>query len=179
MAKCKSMLRRAASFLLIVICTLVALLVTVGPALRAEDGQKEWVVDQGLMWTRPDKGKRESDPDVALHYSRISYHSAESLCRDIRLGGYDNWRIPTFVELLRLYNEKTPQPCGKNNEATCYLPKPLRLTWWDVWSSTRVKDPAGSNPYPYHKTLRFSNGSSMPTRLDMEASVLCVRDVSR
>jgi hypothetical protein len=54
----------------------------------------------GLMWQ--DNRFVESE--------RVNFSQAERLCRDLRLGGYTDWRIPTIKELLTIidYNKYDP-----------------------------------------------------------------------
>jgi len=43
----------------------------------------------GLMWTRKDSGDNND----------LNWHEATEYCRNLRLGGYSDWRLPTIDEL--------------------------------------------------------------------------------
>lgn len=51
----------------------------------------------GLMWTRRDSGSRA-----------INWNEAVSHCNNLRLGGYDSWRLPDLNELESLSNRSNP-----------------------------------------------------------------------
>lgn len=63
----------------------------------------------GLIWARQDNGKD------------INWVNAKSYCENFRLGGYENWRLPTQGELAALY------------EADAHKDK-ITITGW-VWAS--------------------------------------------
>ena len=54
----------------------------------------------GLMW----QDNRFVDTE------KVTYFQAEKLCKEMRLGGYEDWRIPTIKELLGIvdYNKYDP-----------------------------------------------------------------------
>jgi Protein of unknown function (DUF1566) len=68
-----------------------------------------------LMWTIEDNGKD------------IDWHEASEYARQLRLGGYSDWRLPTIEELEQLY---APRNKG--------IREPFLLTYYWVWSSTRT-----------------------------------------
>ena len=70
-----------------------------------------------LMWTTEDNG------------TDISWPQANEYAKELRLGGYSDWRLPTIDELEKLYD---PKGGNKYN-----IRKPFRLTGWWVWSSTK------------------------------------------
>jgi len=41
---------------------------------------------------------------------RVTYTQAEKLCKELRLGGKDDWRIPTIRELLSIIDYKKYDP---------------------------------------------------------------------
>jgi TIR domain/Protein of unknown function (DUF1566) len=67
-----------------------------------------------LMWTIEDNGRY------------VNWHEASEYARQLRLGGYSDWRLPTIEELKQLYD-----PGNKG------IREPFQLTSDWVWSSTR------------------------------------------
>jgi hypothetical protein len=45
-----------------------------------------------------------------VEHERVTYKQAEKLCKEMRLGGYDDWRIPTIRELLSIIDYKKYDP---------------------------------------------------------------------
>jgi len=70
----------------------------------------------GLMWTKQDSG------------SSMSWNEAVSHSRDLRLGGYSDWRLPTIDELGALYDRSLPDRHIKGG---------IRLSGWWIWSATK------------------------------------------
>ena len=54
----------------------------------------------GLMWQ--DNRFVESE--------KITYNQAETFCRELRLGGYSDWRVPKIRELLSIVDYKKYDP---------------------------------------------------------------------
>jgi TIR domain/Protein of unknown function (DUF1566) len=67
-----------------------------------------------LMWTIEDNGRY------------VNWHEASEYARQLRLGGYSDWRLPTIEELKQLYD-----PGNKG------IREPFQLTSDWVWTSTR------------------------------------------
>jgi hypothetical protein len=107
----------------------------------------------GLMWTGKDSGKA------------VSWQTAKKYCRDWRLAGHSDWRLPTTDELQAIYDKNAEAP-GINPssrwhaaEAMNYHVKGNLFLTGDQWSSTQRKDDRG------HPTARvwyfdFLNGVS-------------------
>lgn len=69
-----------------------------------------------LMWTRQDNG---SDVDA---------NQAGDYCRNLTLGGYSNWRLPTIDELAGIYDQM-------QNVNGWHIKGRIRVTGWE-WSSS-------------------------------------------
>lgn len=106
----------------------------------------------GLMWTGKDNGKA------------VTWHNAESYCRNLRLGGYRPWRLATLDELASLVDKSTsaPQRSGSTEPFTINLGRHVRgnlsLTG-DPWSSNRDKNRFG---HPYGDGAFFDFVNSKP-----------------
>jgi hypothetical protein len=72
----------------------------------------------GLMWTKKDNGES------------VSWLQARSYCRNLRLTGHDNWRLPTIDELSGINGNEV-------NVNGVYLKGDL-FPIMDVWSSSQV-----------------------------------------
>ncbi len=88
----------------------------------------------GLMWAAKDNGKA------------VNWQSAKKYCRDRRLAGYSDWRLPTTNELLEIYDKNAEAP-GINPpsrwhgaEAMNYHVKGNLFLTGDQWSSTQRMD---------------------------------------
>ena len=52
----------------------------------------------GLKWTAKDNGKA------------VTWHTAATYCRKLRLAGFSDWRLATLEELASLVDKNTPAP---------------------------------------------------------------------
>lgn len=76
----------------------------------------------GLEWTSHDNKRN------------FAWHEADRYCRDLRLGGRTDWRLPEIDELEGLYDKRLDQPCG---DLSCHLDPAIGLTNPYVWSATQ------------------------------------------
>jgi hypothetical protein len=83
----------------------------------------------GLMWTRKDNG-----------YA-LRWQPAAEYCRNLQLGGYSDWRLPTIDELKNIYNPAARAACGLEGYAVCQIKGNIRLTSGVVWSSNGGYEP--------------------------------------
>jgi Protein of unknown function (DUF1566) len=80
----------------------------------------EYWIDPGthLMWTASDNG------------SGVSWLQAQRYCRDLRLAGFHDWKLPSIDDLQALVL--------KEGQGTYRIKAPIKLTGWQ-WSSTPGK----------------------------------------
>jgi TIR domain/Protein of unknown function (DUF1566) len=105
--------------------------------------------ETGLMWTTEDNGKD------------ISWPQANEYAKELRLGGYSDWRLPTIDELAKLYD-----PEGGNKYD---IRKPFRLTRGWVWSSN-VEGSDSAWHFSFKVGQRHHSPMASPN-----ARALCVR----
>ncbi len=105
------------------------------------------------MWTKEDNGQD------------IDWHKANEYAKQLRLGGYSDWRLPTIEELEKLYDSKV------NGEVK--IRKPFKLSGWWVWSSTKE----GSDSAWHFNFGEFGDGERVSGSLDgsFDRRALCVR----
>jgi len=72
-----------------------------------------------LVWTSADSG-------IGVTFSQANYY-----CKNLTLGGYKDWALPTIDELQTLFG-------GPLNEKGFHVLGPLKLTGWE-WSSSLGK----------------------------------------
>jgi hypothetical protein len=117
-----------------------------------EDPGEGMVYDRktDLIWTASDNG------------GMIDWSEAERYCEDLSLGGWQDWRLPTFSELGAMYDESV--------EGDWKIRQGIELSECCIWSSQQ--------PYSYSSTtFNFYSGRSH-TRDRDEAELqraLCVR----
>lgn len=76
--------------------------------LRSEDTVVEETVS-GLFWQRDTLGNYGYGKEDDFHYycnahSSCTFDEAEAYCSNLRLGGYNNWRLPTITEFSTIMN---------------------------------------------------------------------------
>jgi hypothetical protein len=106
----------------------------------------------GLTW--------QDNKDVVENL--VTYKEAYQYCKELKLGGHTDWRIPNIRELLGIvsYNKYKPAIIGGFNyvEDNFY------------WSSTRFKD-----DYSKNWGVDFRGGVSEPNGRSYDRRVRCVR----
>jgi hypothetical protein len=95
--------------------------VTLFGVFTCHGADSEYWIDPAtnLMWTAADNG------------SGLSWLQAQRYCRDLRLAGFKDWKLPSIDELQAIV--------GNADSRSAYRVKgPLKLTGWQ-WSSTPGK----------------------------------------
>jgi hypothetical protein len=108
-----------------------------------------WIDTSQLMWAGKDNGKD------------VSWGGAMKYCRNLRLAGYSDWRLPTIYELQDIYdaNIESPGLAGPRKNLrpfTWHVEGKLFLTG-DIWSSNRRLDDRG-HPSGYDWYFDFNEG---------------------
>jgi uncharacterized protein DUF1566 len=89
-------------------------------ACRGADSSAFWIDPAThLMWTSADNG------------SGLSWLQAQRYCRDLTVGGFHNWKLPSIDDLQGLVG-------AGGSESTYRIKAPIKLTGWQ-WSSTPGK----------------------------------------
>ena len=101
----------------------------------------------GLMWVSKDNGIPINWPDAVKY------------CRNLRVGGYTDWRMPTLAELASLYN---PYEKNQNGYHTIKL---ITTTAQSCWSSETRGYAAGRFNFEYGKEYWLRRTYSGPTRV--------------
>lgn len=122
-------------------------------------------------FTRDEKTKIVTDTktnlqwqdDDAVKFTKKNWLDANRYCKALRLGGYDNWRLPSIEELygIQAYNNNKVKPAS--NDAF------INLTFDRYWSSTISAK--NSNEYWFIQNASTQNITQYRTNF-----VHCVRD---
>lgn len=77
-----------------------------------------------LMWAAKDNG------------ADINWQNAKNYCESYRGGGYTDWRMPTQIELMGLYNKNKPRPMACETSNTNRVETGLiDISCYYVWAS--------------------------------------------
>jgi hypothetical protein len=127
-----------------------------------EDADKIWTDPATrLMWVKEDNG------------SDVNWQKAGNYCRNLRLGGYSDWRLPSIDELSGIYdpNANIEGEQGRGTRATWHVKGKLQLSGYQ-WSSSQ-----GNSAWEAW-IFFFSNGArySSPLLGSGLYRALCVRN---
>ena len=136
--------------------------------LKQETQARGYWIDPstGLMWAGKDNGKD------------VSWKGAMKYCRNLRLAGYSDWRLPNMAELQPIY-DKTANAPGlsgpqkKPRTDTWHVKGNLFLTG-NQWSSNYPTDDRG-RPSGYAYYFDFNSGKPNEDEDGYGARALCVR----
>ena len=111
----------------------------------------------GLMW--------EDTPHV--RETKVTQPRAKEYCSELKLGGFDNWRLPTIHELLTIVDYHRVSPA---------LPKAFSYVEDEsfYWTKTRVADEDDA-----FWGVNFKRGSSSKASQYYDRYVRCVRDLKK
>lgn len=131
------------------------LLSVVSPTLAADDRAYWTDPATQLMWTAEDNG------------SGLSFRQAAHYCRQLRLGGFQDWILPSIDDLQGLVVDT-------ENAKGYRLKGPLKLTGWQ-WSSSPGKQEGEA------WALDFGDGgrASVPAGDSGLNRALCVRHTAK
>lgn len=99
----------------------------------------------GLMWAGRDNG------------SDVNWKNAVKYCRDLRLGGYSDWRLASLEELKGIFDKAASAPGRDGQGATTWHIKGGLFLTGNQWSSTRIPDDRG-RPSGYAYRFDFNEG---------------------
>ena len=110
------------------------------------------------LWTDPSTGLTWAGKDNG---NDVSWKKAMKYCRDLRLAGYSDWRLPNMAELQGTYDSTAnvpglAGPRKKPNTVTWHVKGNLFLTG-DQWSSNYRMDDRG-RPIGYAYYFDFNSG---------------------
>jgi len=125
----------------------------------------------GLMWTGKDNGED------------VSWKKAMKYCRDLRLAGYSDWRLPTIAELGMIYNRNADAPGRDGQGASTWHVKGNLFLTGNQWSSNKRLDDRG-HPSAYALFFDFNEGQfdNDPTGFPYPFAfmrALCVRGLGK
>ena len=121
----------------------------------------------GLMWARISIGQEWVNGTGHGEAKWIHWNSAESLCKKLRLGGFDDWRLPSIDELRTLM--KINQPGYNSPLGMLLVPKHENLGCF--WSSSTINATIVNS-------IDFNKGCLMNyNRLQQDGYVRAVRNI--
>jgi hypothetical protein len=106
----------------------------------------------GLMWARKDNG------------GDVEWQEADDYCKNISLGGYSGWRLPTIGELAKIYDQT-------ENVNHRHIKGGIEMTGWWAWSNS----PGNASGKAW--SIMFTDGTRYSTQLgnSFNGRALCVR----
>jgi hypothetical protein len=98
----------------------------------------------GLIWTLKD------------NRSDVNWQQATEYCRDLRLAGHDDWRLPMVEELQGIYDPgvNVSGRCCGGTQVSMQVKGDLSLSGWQ-WSSAQ-RTPYGT-PFSFYNGGRYTN----------------------
>jgi serine/threonine-protein kinase len=116
----------------------------------------------GLMWTKKENGSGSCWEDNS---KSVNWQQATDYCRNLRLAGHSDWRLPTIGELQGIYDPNA------NVSFKCWHVKGCLQSDSTLWSSPQLNVSQGG----FLGTalgFQFSDGTQGPYSLD---SLFCMR----
>jgi Protein of unknown function (DUF1566) len=119
----------------------------------------------GLMWTGKDNGKD------------VNWKKAMKYCRDLRLGGYSDWKLPSMAELQGIYDPKANALGRDGRGVSTWHVKGMLFLTGNQWSSGQPVDDRGY-PSGYAFRFDFNEGQAFKDEISFHTfkRALCVRD---
>jgi len=152
----------SATITILVVTAMAAGLVHAQKQTPANVPQPTWTDSTaGLMWAREDNGSDIQQPQ-ALAY-----------CRDLRLAGFRDWRLPEIGELEQIYDPSVVSGTWSfdSHRYDLHVKGSIRMTGCCGWSATSGKSTGEAWAFGFDGGLRVSVGTGDSD----SARVLCVR----
>lgn len=151
------MIRAAVSLLTLMLVLSVFNLSATPQAGSASASAKQ--ADTATVWTDPDTkliwATKDSGPYEAPSYGLLNHAGAVTYCRDLRLSGFRDWRLPTVDELEQIYDKSVEgyhvkggviklngDPSGKDSHVYASM---------NVWSQSVREDQGNYWEYDFGK----------------------------
>jgi uncharacterized protein DUF1566 len=144
----KNFLTRRCALMFFIFAGLFYLILPATASKRFVDNGNGTITDNktNLMWVSKDNG------------TPINWLDAIEYCKNLRVAGYADWRMPTLAELASLFN---PSEKNKNGYHTIEL---ISTTAQSCWASEIRGNSAGRFNYSYGKEYWLRKSYSGPTR---------------
>jgi len=127
-----------------------------------EKGATETNLPQDLTWTDPSTRLMWTKLDNGMN---INWEQATKYCRDMRVKGFSDWRLPTIDELRSIHDPT-------QNVGGYQIKGGIRLGMCCTWSSTQRESGQAW-------ILHFMSGGRVYGPLDSAFRALCVRKPQR
>ena len=95
---------------------------------------------------------------------KITYKESKELCEEMKIGGYEDWRIPTLKELLTIVDYKNYDPAILNGfssieSSTYWSSTPYQGRDNEVWGVSFKSGATDSNSKTYDRFIRCVRAS--------------------
>lgn len=125
----------------------------------------------GLMWMARDNGRD------------VSWKKAMKYCRDLRLAGYSDWRLPNMAELQGTYDEAVNSQglagVHDDEQTTRHVKGDLFLTGYQWSSNYRMDDRGRPVGYAYYFDFNQGKPNDDADGYSSFKRALCVRGPGR
>jgi hypothetical protein len=140
------------------ICLMAMCIIVISLAAGCTSAPEEVFVDDStkLMWQASDDGKLYNFYEAIGRDNSQLNSSGKDACGDLVYAGYDDWRIPTSIELGSIVDENN-SPAVKAG---------IKLRPKSYWTSTM-------GGYPW--AINFETGKPLEQLINFEAYVICMR----
>lgn len=140
--------RRVFMFFIFACCIFYLILPTLASERFVDNGNGT-ITDKktDLMWVSKDNG------------IPINWFDAIEYCKNLRVGGNTDWRIPTMAELASIFNP------NKKNKSGYHTIELISTTAQSCWASETRGNSAGRFNFSYGKEYWLRKSYSGPTRV--------------
>ncbi len=147
---------------------LLAVSAILGRAQSSQDGKDSWAdPSTGLTWAARDNGKD------------VSWKGAMKYSRNLRIGGFSDWRLATLAELEGIYDKNANSSGRVGKRADTWHVKGNLFLTGHPWSSNYRSDDRGRNSgYSWYFDFGDGRPSNEPSGFPYPSNfrrALCLR----